>query len=203
VKFGIQRRNIYVCPLVGMDRFWISQQLLVPEIVEMFGYGDDLLAGARIEYGTGRLLLATIRRVEDRKRIGFVSVHAPCAEHDFWDFSFAIPQEKNRDLFSSIHAMDAVLHYMFDHVGVPLMGGTTRLDNKPALAVVRRIGYQVVGTRQWHGPRYAIIQLDAAGWKQRVAKLQKGEDAHPSPGRQVFTLLRGPPYNPVSNHGPG
>lgn len=197
MKFGIQRRTIYLRPPMGLERHWIFQQLETPEIREMFDLGEGCSHAARLEHSVGRLVLGTIRRVDTRQRIGFVGMRAPRAELDFWEFSYAIPDPQHRDAYSAVNAMDCVAHYMLDHLGVSAVGGWTREDNLAAQAIVRRVGHARTGSKEWGGIRWAIYRLDKEGWAKRLAKLQRGEQTHPSGIGGVFAVLRHPPFDPV------
>lgn len=184
MKLSIQRRGIILQPPQGMDVVWVTRQMRAPEIEENFAWGDDLNAADIIAgHRMGHIVLGIIKRVDDGARVGFALMLPPHEGKDFWELLAAIPQARHRDAFSMVAAIDAMSHYMFDHVGVPLCGATVRPDNAASLAVVRRIGYQQREIRpDANGVPHAIYVLDRALWEARKARLQRGEDAHPSGG---------------------
>jgi RimJ/RimL family protein N-acetyltransferase len=145
----------------------------------------------------GHIIVGTIKRVADRRRIGFVALRAPSGEQDFWDFSYAIPGVRDRNAFNAINAIDAITHYMLDHVGVPALGGLTLEGNLPAQMVIRRMGYQVVGSREYSGRRWTVFRFGKEEWTQRLARLERAEALRPSGLGGVLAVLREAPFNPV------
>lgn len=194
--FGIQRRNIYLTPPVGMDRLWVVQQLQAPQIKEMFGLEPGTARDVRAATAQGQLIMGIIRRAETRKRIGFVGMRAPWRD-DAWEFSYAIPDPAERDAYAALHTMDLVAHYMLDHVRASAVGGWTRVDNHAAEAVARRAGHVRVGQAGYNGFEWNIYRLEPAGWAARKARLERGEAAHPSGIGGIFATLPQPPYAPV------
>ncbi|MBI5496208.1 MAG: hypothetical protein HY904_14390 [Deltaproteobacteria bacterium] len=198
MKFGVQRRGIYLAPLRGLDRMWIFSQLEAPEIRDNLGVEEGDQLGLRMEHSLGKIVLGTIRRVVNRQRIGFVAMRHPAGDQDFWDFSYAIPDARHRDAFSAMHSIDAIVHYMLDHLGVPAVGGLTREDNLPAQVVARRIGYRIIDTRDYgDGIRWSVFRFGREEWARRVARLERGEASHPSGLGRVFHVLPEAPFDPV------
>ncbi|MEW5853771.1 MAG: GNAT family protein [Myxococcota bacterium] len=199
MKLAIQRRSIYLEPPRGMDVIWVTRQLSHPEIAENFAWGDDLTpadicGGHRI----GAVIVGMMRRVVDGARMGFVLMLCPHEGKDFWEILAAIPDVRHRDAFSMMHAIDAMSHYMFDHLGAPRCGATVKPENAASLAVVRRIGYRQREIRpDSDGVPHAVYVLDPEAWAQRRARLERGETEHPSGAGAAFVVLPGPPYTPV------
>jgi RimJ/RimL family protein N-acetyltransferase len=197
MEYGIQRRRIYLTPADADDHAYVFEEFDREEVWRMFGFtgpsGLKIMRARR----AGNLVLGMLKRVGDRKRIGFVIMFPPTADFDFWEFGYAIREPADRDAFSALCATDAMAHYMFDHLRVEAMGWRTREDNRAADAVVRRLGYRPFGSWTVDGHSYTFYRLDREGWSKRVAKLEAGEKTHPSGLGDVFVTLADPPYDPV------
>src|SRR5205085_1926873 len=127
---------IYLQPLGGLDLMWIFAQLKTPDISSGFAFSDVATPHqVRLQNKLGLLVLCTIRRVADRERIGFAAMLAPNAQCNFWEILSAIPERAHRDGFSMLHTVDAMSHYMFDHLHVETCGARVRTDNKASRAV--------------------------------------------------------------------
>ncbi len=202
MQFGVQRRHIYLAPPTGMDRFWFIQQFDRPDIHPMFGFTvpAGMEMGARLK--AGELIVGMIRLVHGGARIGFVLMFPPGPPVEFWEFGYAITSPKHRDAYAAMNAMDAMAHYMLDHLKVPLVGGRTRDDNAAADAIVRRLGYKRIRQANHLDHVYDVYTLDAAGWVRRKAKLTAGEAIRPSEGGAPFAILEKPPYTPVIKNPP-
>ncbi|MEW5850196.1 MAG: GNAT family N-acetyltransferase [Myxococcota bacterium] len=198
MRFGIQRRHIYLEPLGGMETPWLLRQLQADDVRDAFALTmTPTTQGIQRERKLGRLLLGTIRLVESRARIGFVAMVAPDEEREFWEIFAAIPDRRHRDAWSMLHTVDAMSHYMFDHGGVAKCGARVRTDNTASQAVVKRIGYRVERTELVEDLLHLCYVIDQPTWARRRARLDEGEARHPSPGGGTFVVLRGPPYVPV------
>jgi len=190
MKLSVQRRSVVLDVPRGMDVIWVTRQLQDPEIAENFAWGDDLsaadvCAGHRL----GQVIIGIMRRTSDGVRTGFAMMLPPHEGKDFFELLAAIPRKQHRDAFSMVHAIDAMSHYMFDHLGAPLCGATVRPDNAASIAVVRRIGYQQREIRNdANGVPHAVYVLDRDLWAARRARLERGELSHPSGG--VFVVKR-------------
>jgi RimJ/RimL family protein N-acetyltransferase len=202
MKFGIQRRGILVTPPEGLERTWLWRQFDQPEIASMFGVDDGLGAAARNAYKSGRVITGIIRRAQDRRRVGFAVMLAPSEEAPFWEIAAAIPEQRYRDGYTMLHTVDIMAHYTLDHVKVALVGARVRTDNRASDAVVRRIGYEKVETRAVAGHDYDFYQLTPERWAARRARLERGEEEHPSGIGGAFVRLAGPPWLPAGGTPP-
>lgn len=175
MRLTVERRSVALGPPAGMDTTWVGHALRDPEIAENFAWGGaltgaDIVAGRR----AGRLVLGIIRRAVDGTRTGFAVMLPPHEGKDFWELLAAIPRREHRDAFSMIHAIDAMSHYMLDHVGVFACGATVRPENTASLAVARRIGYRQREMRDdVNGVPHCVFVLDRAAWAARRARLER------------------------------
>jgi RimJ/RimL family protein N-acetyltransferase len=145
-----------------------------------------------LRYRAATLVVAIIKSVATRRRIGFLVMYPPVGGNfNFWEFGYAIPDPADRNAFHALNATDAVGCYMFQHLQVPLCGWRTRADNHAANAVVRRLGYQAGETLNLDGHDYTIYRLDQEGWKKRYRKLDRA-DGTSAP----FRVLRPPLFEP-------
>ncbi|MBI5496392.1 MAG: GNAT family N-acetyltransferase [Deltaproteobacteria bacterium] len=197
MRLGVQRRHIYLAPPEGLDRYWFVQQFNRNDIYPMFGFPEPAGMQMAARLADGELVVGMIRLVANRARIGFVLMFPPGGDVEFWEFGYAITSPKYRDAYAAINAMDAMAHYMFDHVKVPLCGGRTRDDNAAAEAIPRRLGYRQIRTAEHGGHTYRIYTLDPAGWARRKARLESGELMRPSAGGAALVVLPAPPFHPV------
>lgn len=197
MEYGIQRRTIYLVPPQSGDLLWIFNQFNTEEVWQMFGLPGPGKMRIMRAYRTGNLVLGVIRRVADRRRVGFVVMFPPTNDFDFWEFGYAIPDQQDRDAFSAFNATDAMAHYMFDHLRVEALGWRTRFDNRAADAVVRRLGYKAFDSWEVDGHMYTFYRLDQEGWAKRRAKLERGEETAPSGLGAVFLTLPEAPFHPV------
>ena len=164
---------------------WIGARL-------SFRVPRDEAAVLRARHHGGNLMVGVMRRAGVFRPIGFVLMFPPTDELDYWELSYAVTDRSQRNAFFAIHASDAMLHYMFDHLKVEAVGWRTREDNLAARAVLRRLGYATTGVRELGGYRYLFSRLDRDGWAARRDKL--GEDA--------FVAFRESPFQPsVAEHG--
>lgn len=193
--YGIQRRTVYLVPPTTADLSWMFAHFHHPEISEMFGYEQLGAPSMLIRYRAGTLVVAIIKAVATRKRIGFLVMYPPATDNFFWEFGYAIPDPADRNAFHALNTHDAVGHYMFEHLNVPLCGSRSREDNHAANAVIKRLGYTPVETRELDGHKYAFFAIDQEGWKKRREKLARGEERE-NTGRPLFHTLPAP-YDPV------
>ncbi len=197
MEYGIQRRRIYLVPADEDDLACVLEAFDLEEVWDMFGFPGPSRFKIMRAHRAGQMVLGIMKRVEDRRRVGFVVMFPPTKDFDFWEFGYVILDPADRDAFSALCATDAMAHYMFDHLRVDAMGWRTRADNRAADAVVRRLGYQPFGAWEVDGHHYTFYRLDLEGWKKRVAKLEAGERTHPSGIGDVFVTLADPPYEPI------
>jgi RimJ/RimL family protein N-acetyltransferase len=196
MEYGIQRRTIYLVPPDKPDQLWFYDQFLIEEIWQMFGFPGPSRAKIMRAHRSGNLVIGMIKRVVDKKRIGFGMCFPPAGNFDFWEFGYAIPDPQDRDAYSAFNTCDAMSHYMFDHLRVEACGFRTREDNKAADAIVRRLGYSPFETTVAGGHKYTYYRFDRAVWEKRKARLERGEKAHPSGIGDTFVTLT-PPYEPI------
>lgn len=197
MRYGIQRRTIYLEPASGEDQVWLYRQFDDPEIYEMFGLPGPARLRVMRNHRLGKIVAGVLRRTLDGKRLGFVVMFEPTEAFDFWEFAYAIPDPKDRDAFSALYATDAMGHYMFKHLKVDAMGWRTRADNRAADAVIRRLGYEPFGTWFVDGHDYTFYRIDLARWDAREAKLAAFEARQPSGLPGLFVRLDGPPFVPL------
>ncbi|MEW5847701.1 MAG: GNAT family N-acetyltransferase [Myxococcota bacterium] len=199
MQCAVQRRSIYLAPPGTMDRHWIAREFSKPHIYEMFGFNSpaSMLIGNRVR---DDLIVGAIRLTSHQVRIGFALMFPPTDLVEFWEFGYAITEPKHRNAFNAVNAMDAMAHYTLDLMGLPLVGGRTREDNRAAAAIALRSGHKPLYTRQWDGHTYTFYTLDQAGWAKRKEKLERGEKEHPYTGA-VFHVMESPPYIPVQPQG--
>lgn len=197
MEYGIQRRNIYLAPASDEEVLWFCEQFQRPEVWEMFGMdGPSQMVLLRF-VRAGDTVVGILWRAYPQKRIGFVVMFPPDTGRDYWEFGYAIPDPNDRDAFSAMYSTDAMAHYMFEHLNVEAMGWRTRDDNRAADAVIRRLGYVVDKELESQGHMYRFYRLDRDGWQKRRAKLDRGEESHPSGLGSTFLTLPGPPFVPV------
>lgn len=196
MEYGIQRRTIYLSPPAGDDLSWMFHQFDVDEIWQMFGLPGPGRLRVMRAYRSGNLVVGIMRRVQGKKRIGFVVMFPPTGDFDFWEFSYAIPDPLDRDAWAAFNSTDAMAHYMFEHLRVAAMGWRTRADNRAADAIVRRLGYKSFGAWEVDGHHYTFYRLDAAGWMARKARLAR----HEPEGVEPFVTLLEPPFEPADEN---
>lgn len=197
MEYGIQRRKTYLVPPTDDDLIYLFNAFNLDFVWQMFGLPGPGKMRIMRGYRSGNLVVGIMKRIEDKKRIGFVVMFPPTEDFDFWEFGYAIPEPADRDAFSALNATDAMAHYMFEHLRVEAMGWRTRADNRAADAVVRRLGYKPFGSWKVDDHDYTFYRLDQAGWEARAARLKRGEEKHPSGIGDVFVTLPEPPYEPV------
>lgn len=196
MEYGIQRRSIYLIPPGANDLEWMLDQFEKEEIWKMFGFAGPSRALIKERRDKGTLVIGIIHRVTGAKRIGFIVCFPPTAPFDAWEFGAAIPDQKERDAFSAIHAADAMTHYMFDHLRIERGMWRTRDDNHASNALARRIGYRPYAAWEVEGVRYQFFRMDRPRWEQRLDRLDRGEERSPSGLGDLFVTLPGPPYAP-------
>lgn len=195
MRYGIQRRGVYILPPTEAETAWISGHLEEEEIWRAFGYASP--AGADFWARRKEIEAAVIRRAETRERVGFVLVFPPTASFPMPEVAYAIPRRRHRDAFTALAAADALSHYLFDHVGVERIGWRTRASNLAAQAVLRRLGYESAGEARLGGNAYVLHRLENARWATRRRLLERRERMHPSGIGGAFVILRGPPFTPL------
>ena len=167
MKLGIRRRSIDLVPPSDDDVEWV--------LLNSGSQSDSTRAAARMAYRAGKIVVGVIRRNRDDKRIGFVllipsSLIATTGGN--WDFTIMIPDRSDRDLFSALHACDAISHYMFDHAGIGAAVWRIREDNGPAQMLGKRFGYPPQGMVEEGGHRYQLFLLDREMWRERKSSLE-------------------------------
>ena len=182
MEYGIRRRSALLLPATSDDLAWVFHAFDQKEIWTMFGLPGPARFRIMRAHRLGTVVIGIIHKHErvcqtdaSQSRIGFIVVFAPTPDFDFWEFSFAIPDAKDRDGFTALNAADAMCHYMLDHLHVETLGWRVRVDNGASEAVVRRIGYQAFDTWEVDGHPYRFYRLDQAGWGARKARLSRGK----------------------------
>lgn len=201
LRVAIQRRTVFLTPPKGMDLLWVSRFMESPEVTAMFSLQEPVPPWHfRSLVNTGRCMLGILHRVADARRIGFACMFAPDEEEerDWWEIAAVIEKRQHRDAFSMLHCVDAMSHYMFDHVGVQRCGARVRADNRASDAVVRRLGHTKVAEVFKDGAMQAVYVLTQDDWARRRARLEAGERTHPSGAGAAFVTLPGPPYVPIT-----
>jgi RimJ/RimL family protein N-acetyltransferase len=194
MEYGIQHRSIYLTPL-GSEIDWLADQLDREDIWRMFGYEGPSGAVIRAGHASGEIVLGVIRRVRDRKRIGFVMC-APLPLFGTWELMIGIPDPADRDFFSAIHSMDALGHYIVEHLGITSAMARIKENNRASLAVAQRLGYDRFFRNEIRGETYRFYTLSAAAWFERRKKLDQAEAASPSGLGATFAMLDGPAFEP-------
>ena len=167
MKLGIRRRSIDLVPPSEEDADWVFAS---------GGSGSESTRRAAKEaYRQGKIVVGVIRRNADGKRVGFVllipsSLIATSGGN--WDFTIMIPDPADRDLFSALHACDAISHYMFDHAGIKAAVWRIREDNARALMLGKRFKYPPQGMIEENGHRFHLFLLDQEMWRERRAVLE-------------------------------
>src|SRR4051812_48889803 len=77
VQYGIQRRSIYLIPPSGDDAAWLFEQFDDKEVWQMFGFQGPSRARMIAKHAEGNLVVGVVRRVETKRRIGFVIIFPP------------------------------------------------------------------------------------------------------------------------------
>lgn len=196
MQYGVQRRSIYLVPPTEDDLAWMLDRFDEAYVWKMFGFDGPSKARMKTRFEEGNLVTGIIRRVEDERRIGFSVTYPPTPFLQAWEFSIVIPDEKERDLYSAMHASDIVAHYMFDHCGIERAAWRVREDNPQPAALAKRMGYKPYATFDVDGARFRFFRLPKERWQERHEKLVRGELEHPSGYGDVFITLEGPPYVP-------
>lgn len=202
MRVGIQRRTIYLAPPQGMDLMWVGRFLENPEVTGAFSLERPVPAWHfRSLVRHNLCVVGVLHRVEDRRRIGFACMFAPDPEddRDWWEIGAAIEKKEHRDAFSMLHCVDAMSHYMFDHLDAAGCGARVRADNRASDAVVRRLGHRKVAVEEKGNHPHAVYVINRQDWAARRARLEAGEVTHPSGAGAAFAVLQGPPYAPVGS----
>lgn len=198
VKLAIQRRTIYLQPPQGMDLLWVSRHFQSEEIGAMFAYGDDVRSWhVRTAHHIGTMKIGVVRRAADRARLAFIVAVSPAPPRDWWEIMGAIPDHRYRDLYTALHSLDIMQHYLFDHMKVENVGMRVRLDNRASLALMRRGGLLEDHRATTDGLEHSVFMTNPTAWAQRRARLEAAEDTRPSDVGAAFRVLAGPPYEPV------
>jgi len=191
VRFGIQRRKIYLTPPADSELEWLREALNREEIWSMFGFSEEAGSDIVARYRSGAVTLGFIRRLECFDPIGFLLVFPPTDELPMWEFSFAIVEASDRDAFSAISATDAMFYYLFEHQRLAALAWRVRTDNRASDAIVRRIGYTPLETRRIGEFDYTFYNLYPEDWEKRKAHLERNAKQ-----QAIFIVLPAPPYTP-------
>lgn len=178
----VQRCSVVVTPATDQDIQWIGDQFDADEDTwRMFGYETPARTLALTSYFSHPSIIGIIRKAGTDQRIGFAMLFRSAGEAEVWQFGYSIPDRRHRNAFSALFTVDAVAHYAFDHVGVERIDWSVRQDNAPALAVIRRVGYQPRGERNEACGVYLEYAVDRAAWQRRRARLER---TSPTPFQQ-------------------
>jgi RimJ/RimL family protein N-acetyltransferase len=168
MKLGIRRRTIDLVPPSEDDVEWV------------FGSGgaesESTRAAAKTAYRAGKFVVGVIRRNRDQRRVGFVLLIPStliATSGGNWDFTIMIPDPADRDLFSALHACDAISHYMFDLQNIHSAVWRIRDDNVRAQLLGKRFGYPSQGMIEEGGHRFHLFLLDRDMWRERRAALER------------------------------
>ncbi len=173
----VRRCSVVVTPATDQDVQWIGDQFQAEDTWRMFGYRDAARTEAMLSYFSHPSIIGVIRKADTDERIGFCLLFRTAGEAEHWQFGYSIPDKRHRNAFSALFAVDAISHYAFDHRGVERIDWSVRGGNGPALAVIRRLGYDKRGERVEDGSTYLDFSVDATRWAQRRARLERTSDA--------------------------
>lgn len=196
MEYGIQRRTIYLVPPDSADFEYIFAAFDDPNIYRDLGLNEPSGAELRRRHAEGNHVFGIIREVSSRTRIGFVVIFPPTPAFEAWSFAYAIPEATHRNAFAAMHSADAMAHYMFEHLRIDALGWETREGKTAADAVVRRLGYRAVESREINGNIYRFYRITRDEWMARRKKLDAGEKSNPSGLGATFRKLM-PPYQPL------
>jgi RimJ/RimL family protein N-acetyltransferase len=176
MKFGIQRRSINLVPATDEDVQWIGTQFNKDETWRMFGYGGPARYLAMMSYFQHPSMLGVIRKADTNERIGFIAMFRTEGEAESWQFGYSIPEAKHRNAFAALFSVDAMSHYAFDHHGIDEITWSVHSENGPALAIIKRLGYQQKSVRDEGDCRYIEFSVDKKRWEKRRARLFRASD---------------------------
>lgn len=160
MKFCIRRKTIDLVPPSPEDADWV--------FASGSARSTGTRASAKAAYAQGKFVVGVIKRKD--QRVGFVLLIP--TNDDAWDFTIMIPDRSHRDLFSALHACDAISHYMFDYLGIRAAVWRIREDNVRAQKLGTRFPYPSLGMVEQGGAKYHLYQLDRELWQQRKAELE-------------------------------
>lgn len=204
MEYGIQRRHIYLVPAEPEDLDYLFDAFLSREVWEMFGFEGPAKALMKERHAEGNLIVAIIKLVEGRRRIGFGVCYPPPLFMRQWEYGLVIPEPKDRDGFSAIAASDAMTHYLFDHLQLEVAFWRIRADNGPSNAIARRMGYRPFGVWRVGDHRFKFYRMTPDLWAARRERLFRGEERHPCGLGAPFLTLTERPYapEPLTSSGP-
>jgi hypothetical protein len=172
VEYGIQRGSICLLPPGGDDVDYVCRAFDEPAIYQSLGLGAPSGAEIRARHRLNSHVFGIIHELTSRTRIGFVIIFPPTEAFDAWSFLYAIPEERHRNAFAALHSADAMAHYMFDHLRIDALGWETREGKTAADAVVRRLGYRAVETKDFAGKSYRFYRITREEWMKRRRKIE-------------------------------
>lgn len=202
MQYGVQRRSIYLVPPSEEERRWIFDLFETEEVWAMFGFESPSRTLMEERAATGQLILGIVKRLEGRRRIGFVVSFPPTLPANAWEFGLVIPDPRDRDGYSAIHASDATAHYTFDHLRIERAMWRIRADNRRSEAIARRMGYRPYGGWDVGGHRYNFYRLTPERWAERYAQLDRLEGMSPFGLPDTFVALASPPFDPLDPEAP-
>jgi RimJ/RimL family protein N-acetyltransferase len=69
--------------------------------------------------------------------------------------------------------MDAVLHYVIDHLDADALTMRVRVDNRASLAPLERMGFVPDGHLPMGAQTYVVFRIDREAWARRKTRLAK------------------------------
>jgi hypothetical protein len=171
VKLEVRRRSVRVSPPDPGDLEWVAAEIDQRGLWFLLGWPEPFGHRLVALHAQGLLIVGIVRKSE--RRVGFALVFPPGGLLEHRELVFAIPSDTDRDAFTAIYALDAVTHYVLDHLGEEALAMRVRLDNGPSLAPLRRMGFVPEGQLPMGSQTYAVFRIDREAWARRKTKLAR------------------------------
>lgn len=195
MRYGIQRRGVYLAPPSGTEMAWIADVLDQEEVWRAFGHEGP--AGQVFLERRCQTTVGVIHRAVERSRVGFMLAFAPTEAVPVPELAYALPRRHDRDAFTALTAADLMTHYLMDHEGYTTLAWRTRTSNLAAQAILRRLGYPPAATIRVDGHAYTFHRLDRSDWLRRRARIEAYEKSRPFGLGAPFIVLERPPWDPI------
>lgn len=166
----VRSRRVSLGPPHDEDLDWILTSLRRPDVFRALGWADGVGSEIYTGYIEDTALLLPFWNAEG-VRVGFVLLMRDSTEHRVWSVNVVVPDPKLRNGFTTLAALDALTHLVFDVRHDDGLVWLIEPDNGASRVLPKRLGYEELGEIVRGGTTYCRYGIRAADWNLRRARL--------------------------------
>lgn len=167
-------RRVQLGPPSDEDLEWILAALRRPEVWRALGWSDGIGKEIYTGYIEDTVLLLPFTRPAG-DRVGFVLLMRDSTAHRVWSVNVVVPDPRSRNGFTTLAALDALTHLVFDVREDAGLVWLIEPSNGASRVLPKRLGYEQLGDVVRGGTLYHRYGITRAEWDARKARLAEAQ----------------------------